>query len=55
MELKSDPFNPIAGSSPMAECLLAGSTVDIVCTHISYPVATVTFLKDGTPVELNDR
>ena len=55
LELTSEPFLPIAGTSPLEGCLLAGDTVEIVCTHISYPVATVQFLKDGFPVGLNDR
>ena len=53
MELTSDPFHPIAGSSDV--CLLAGETVEIVCAHISYPVATVQFRKDGTDIVLDDR
>ena len=55
VELTSEPFHPIAGNSPIEGCLLAGDTVEIVCTHISYPVATVQFRKDGTDVVLDTR
>ena len=53
VELRSEPFLPIAGSSDV--CLLAGDTVEIVCSHISYPVATVQFRKDGTEIVLDTR
>ena len=44
---------PIANSS--TGCLLAGDRVEIVCAHISYPVATVYFRKDGFDVVLDNR
>ena len=53
VELTSEPFYPIANSS--TGCLLAGDRVEIVCAHISYPVATVHFQKDGSDVVLDDR
>ena len=55
MELTSKPFLPIADSSPVVGCLLAGEPVEIVCAHISYPVATVQFRKDGTDIVLDTR
>ena len=51
--LTSEPFHPIANSS--TGCLLAGDRVEIVCAHISYPVATVYFRKDGFDVVLDNR
>ena len=54
VKLTSEPFHPIANSPDV--CLLAGDTVEIVCTHIiSYPLATVQFQKDGTEIVLDDR
>lgn len=55
VELKSEPFYPIAGSSPEAGCLLAGDRVEIVCAHTLHPNGTVQFQKDKSPIELNDR
>ena len=55
LELRSEPFYPIADSSPVEGCLLAGDRVEIVCAHISYPVATVLFRKDGTDIVPDDR
>ena len=55
LELTSEPFHPIADTSPVEGCLLAGDTVEIVCTHISYPVATVRFEKLGEDVVLDER
>ena len=55
VELTSDTFLPIAGSSAVVGCLLAGDTVEIMCTHISYPVATVQFRKDGTEIVPDER
>ena len=48
LKLTSEPFYPITDNS--TGCLLAGDRVEIVCTHISYPVATVQFQKNGTVV-----
>ena len=47
-DLRSEPDNDEG-------CLLAGSEVKIVCESIAFPVGTVEFIKDSTPVELNDR
>ena len=55
VELRSEPFFPIADSSPEEVCLPAGEGVEIVCAHISYPVATVKFMKDGSDIVLNER
>ena len=55
VELKSEPFYPIPGNSSETGCLPAGEQVEIVCAHTFYPNATVRFLKNKLPVELNDR
>ena len=53
--IRPDPYSPIEDGSPGELCLLAGSTVTIVCPNIAFPVADVFFFKNNNPVELNSR
>ena len=49
--LRSEPDSPIPDTN--TGCLLAGDDVEIVCDHVSYPVGTVKFFKDGVDVDLS--
>ena len=52
--IRPDPYSPVEDGSGEL-CLLAGSTVKIVCPNIAFPVADVFFFKNNNPVELNSR
>ena len=49
--LRSEPDSPIPDTN--TGCLLADDDVEIVCDHVSYPVGTVMFFKDGDDVYLS--
>ena len=50
-DLRSEPDSPIPDTNN--GCLLADDDVEIVCDHVSYPVGTVRFFKDGDDVDLS--
>ena len=52
--IRPDPYSPIEDGSGEL-CLVAGSTVTIVCPNRAFPVAEVSFFKNNNPVELDDR
>ena len=52
--IRPDPYSPVGDGSGEL-CLLAGSTVKIVCPNTAFPVAEVSFFKSNNSVELTGR
>ena len=47
-DITTEPYSPIAGTNE--RCLRAGSEVKIVCENVAFPVAEVTFFKNGIAI-----